>query len=99
MSGGRQGRIPAKRVKSLPASAGLLSKYIIKGISSPTATERSVAVSTSLSGQPEILLPQAVTSRLLQVLRGTPNVALPSGRSRAARIGTRAGGAAARGRR
>ena len=34
MSGGRQGRIPAKRVKSLPASAGLLSKYIIKGISS-----------------------------------------------------------------
>lgn len=84
----KQGRIAAKQVKTFPASAGLLCKYIIKGIS----TEPSVAVSTSLSGQPEILLSQAVTCRLLRVLRRTPNVALCAGAKSGGEVARNAGG-------
>lgn len=94
MCGGRREGSQQSRLKAFPASAGLLCKYIIKGIS----TEPSVAVSTSLLGQPEILLSQAVTWRLLRVLRGTPNFALCAGAKSGGEVArTRAGGPVARG--
>lgn len=88
MCGGRREGSQQSRLKAFPASAGLLCNYIIKGIS----TEPSVAVSTSLLGQPEILLSQAVTWRLLRVLRGTPNFALCAGAKSGGEVArTRAG--------
>lgn len=81
-----------------PTPVHLLQKYRIKGISS--CSQRMLgAVSTSLLGQPGILLSQAVLSQLLlRISSGVPNIALRPRLSRATRrLATRAGDTAASG--
>lgn len=84
-----QARLKAPLHSSTPP---ILSGYTQLREFPPAATERPVAVSSSLLGQPEILLFLAEISQLLLVPCGSPTVALYPGRSQVARrLGSRPG--------